>query len=538
MNINWSQKIFEELHRQGVRDVVFCAGARNSPMIAVLAKSKGLRLHSFFEERSAGFYALGLARRTERPCVVVTTSGTAVAELLPAAIEAFHTGLPLILVTADRPKRLRGTGAPQAIDQTGIFGKFVQMEFDLEAGEMFSLEDWNRRSPVHLNVCLDEPLVDKFVDELVLPDSTDDQPDSGSHAGKSVFALSSGAEWAGLRLTKFLKSEGPLLTLVGTLETSEERESVARFLIELGAPVYLEATSGLREREDLRALSLQSGDRVLTWALSRNLVSRVLRIGGVPTVRIWRDLDESQSPIDVMSLTPLPFAGLSRGELVCAEISAVLSSLAVKSQPASDHAQLIDKDREAAGRLERLLDEEPTSEPAMFRRLSKLIPDSSLVYVGNSLPIREWDLAASRDKVFAVEANRGVNGIDGQISTFLGLAREDRENWAVIGDLTALYDLSAPWALRTRGGSLTIRLVVVNNGGGKIFQRIFKNDLFENRHDIEFGDWARMWKLGYRKWNSVPDTEMFEGAAFEVIELQPDDESTKRFWDRYDELWR
>jgi 2-succinyl-5-enolpyruvyl-6-hydroxy-3-cyclohexene-1-carboxylate synthase len=304
----------------------------------------------------------------------------------------------------------------------------------------------------------------------------------------------------------------------------------------LGAPVYLEATSGLREREDLRALSLQSGDRVLAWALSRHLVSRVLRIGGVPTVRIWRDLDESQSPIDVMSLTPLPFAGLSRGELVCAEIPSALSSLTVRSQRAPEHAGLIERDREAAEQLTRLIGDEPASEPAMFHRLSKLIPDSSLVYVGNSLPIREWDLAASRDRPFAVEANRGVNGIDGQISTFLGLAREDRENWAVIGDLTALYDLSAPWALRARGGALTIRLVVVNNGGGKIFQRIFKNDLFENRHDVEFGDWARMWKLGYQKWNSVP--EVFEGAAFEVVEIQPDEEATKRFWDQYDEIWR
>src|SRR4051812_46252224 len=124
MNVAWSRKILESLYANGVRDVVFCAGARNSPLVMGLEKAKGLQTYSYFEERSAGFFALGLARRTNRPVAVVTTSGTAAANLLPAVIEAFHVGVPLIAVTADRPKRLRGTGAPQAIDQLGLYAKF------------------------------------------------------------------------------------------------------------------------------------------------------------------------------------------------------------------------------------------------------------------------------------------------------------------------------------------------------------------------------------------------------------------------------
>jgi 2-succinyl-5-enolpyruvyl-6-hydroxy-3-cyclohexene-1-carboxylate synthase len=540
MNIHWSQKIIEELHRHGVRDVVFCAGARNSPLVSVLSKTTGVVLHSFFEERSASFYALGLIRRTGRPVVVITTSGTAVAELLPAAVEAFHTGLPLLLLTADRPKRLRGTGAPQAIDQSSIFGIFAPVSFDLELGELFSLSEWNRRAPVHVNLCFDEPLIDKFVDELNLPEDLSSAQSLDCYFGQSVFLQTASAEWASLRLTKFLKSEGTLLVIVGTLESDEEKESVARFLKNLGAPVFLESTSGLRERADLRDLALISGDQVLSWALRKNLIARVLRVGGVPTVRIWRDLDEKESSIDVMSLSNLPFGGLSRGELVCAPISATLQSLTVQGQSALEYAVLFNKDREAAAHLESLFVHEPESEPAMFRRLSKLIPDSALVYMGNSLPIREWDLAASRNRVFHIEANRGVNGIDGQISTFLGLARPGVGNWAVIGDLTALYDLSGPWALRVREAGLEIRLVVINNGGGKIFNRIFKNDLFENRHDIEFENWAKMWKLGYQKWTSVPEAPLVNEnvATVEVIEIQPDEAATKRFWDDYDRYWR
>lgn len=133
VNIPAVCSLLTKLADLGVCDVVVCAGARNSPLVAVLDRTIGFRVHSFFEERSAAFFALGRARREQTPAAVITTSGTAAAQLLPAAIEAFHTGVPLILITADRPRRLRGTGAPQTIDQTGLFAKFVETEVDIEA---------------------------------------------------------------------------------------------------------------------------------------------------------------------------------------------------------------------------------------------------------------------------------------------------------------------------------------------------------------------------------------------------------------------
>ena len=532
MNISWSRKIFESLHAEGVRNIVFCPGARNSPLVTVLAKTKGFRLHSFFEERAAAFYALGIARRTGEPVAVLTTSGTAAAELLPAVVEAFHTGVPLVLVTADRPRRLRGSGAPQAIDQIGLFAKFVQFEFDLEEAEGFSLAEWNRRSPVHLNVCFDEPLIDEPVEDLEIAPA-EARP---SFAGRSAFAQTAGAEWAQLRLTKFLKAQGTLVVVVGTLETADEREACAEFLERLGAPVYLESTSGLREDPRLGEVALRSGEKILAWGLRRGLYTRVLRLGGIPTLRIWRDLDERGSEIDVLSLSPLPFAGLSRGEFVCAEIAPTLAGLSVRVAPGPTAGALIMKDRAVESMLEALLASEPLSEPAMFRRLSRLVPDSGLVYVGNSLPIREWDLAAARDRAFAVEANRGVNGIDGQLATFLGLARGECENWVLVGDLTALYDLAAPWALAERA-DLRARIVVINNGGGKIFSRIFKTDLFINSHEIEFEHWARMWRLAYLKWTEVPDSFAPLLSGVEVIEVVPDAAATARFWESYDGFW-
>lgn len=557
MNIQWSQDILNDLHRHGVRDLVVCPGARNSPFVALLAKTIGFEIHPFFEERSAAFFALGVARRTGQPVAVITTSGTAVCELMPCVAEAFHTGVPLILVTADRPRRLRGSGAPQAIDQAGLFTRFVGLEFDLENAESFSLETWNRRTPVHINVCFDEPLLDEVIEPLEMPMRSVQT----SFIGESRFSVSAGIEWSALRLTKFLRhvdtSDASLLTVVGSLETDQERAAVTDFLLRLGAPVYLEATSGLRESPELRDLALRSGDRILSWAVRKGLVTSVLRIGGIPTSRLWRDLDEQASAVEVCSLSALPFAGLSRGEFICAEIAPVLSSVTVRLKPLHHSAALFMKDHTAAATLEQLLISEPYSEPALVRSLSRLITDEAFVYTGNSLPIREWDLAAERSRPFRVEANRGVNGIDGQVTTFLGLLREDVENWAIVGDLTALYDLAAPWALQAierrrlaleqaQGGPselarFTARIVVINNGGGQIFSRMYKTDLFINRHSLGFEHWAKLWGLGYQKWEQVPDVFLpnvgASGSAIEVIELVPSEQATRSFWERYDDLW-
>lgn len=536
MNIEWSRRMLGYLHQQGVRDIVLCPGARNSPLVVVLAKTVGFNIHSFFEERSASFYALGIARRTGQPVAVVTTSGTAACELMPCAAEAYHTGIPLIFLTADRPRRLRGSGAPQAIDQAGLFTRFTGAEFDLENGETFSLESWNRRSPVHVNICFDEPLIDEPIENWEMPM----RPAQASFSGQSGFSSSAGSEWAALRLTKFMRTNqsrsGSLVVIVGSLESDVERNAVCRFLLRLATPVYLEATSGLRERTELRDFALVSGDKILSWSLRKGLITSVLRIGGIPTARIWRDLDERDSATEVMSLSPLPFPGIGRGEFVCGEIEPTLEAVTIRKNTAHQAAAIFMKDRSVADSLEKIIEEEVNSEPTQFRMLSKIIPDGSFVYVGNSLPIREWDLAASRGRSYCIDANRGVNGIDGQVTSFLGLARDDIENWAVIGDLTAMYDLVAPWALQSRS-DLTVRIVVINNGGGQIFSRLFKAELFLNRHSINFEHWAKLWGFGYRKWNSVPESLESDMGKLEIIELVPDEPSSHKFWSRYDDLW-
>lgn len=527
MNLSWSRKIIESLCEQGVEEFVFCAGARNSPLIVTLDRARGIKAYSFFEERSAAFFALGLARCHGKPVAIITTSGTAVAELLPATIEAFHTGVPLVLVTADRPKRLRGTGAPQAIDQTGLFTKFIDAEFDLENGQMPSFGSWTRRAPIHVNVCFDEPLIDEKFEPFPLT------PVKAPHfAGLARPLKKTDARQS---LEAFLKdsSEGSLMVLVGTLETDAERAAVSKLVRDLRAPTYFEATSGLREDKSLAEVALRSGDKVLQLALKAYGIKRVLRLGGVPTARVWRDLEDPKVSVETFSLSPLPFAGLSRGQFACANLVETLEGLSVRENPS---ASLLDFDQTTSAKLEQILRDLPTSEPSLVRALSKKIPSNALTYIGNSLPIREWDLAATyNDGHHCVEANRGVNGIDGQVSTFIGLTRDQAENWCVIGDLTALYDLAGPWAaMHKKTGPLHV--VVINNGGGKIFHRIFNNPLFENRHSFDFSNWAAQWRWSYVRWTTIPQSLEVSSKPV-VIELVPDNEATHEFWNRYDALF-
>lgn len=150
-NIALARETVARARELGATHFCVCAGSRNSPLLAVLGTTDGITLTSFVDERSAAFFALGRAKRDRAPVAVITTSGTAVAELLPAAVEAHYSATPLIFITADRPARYRGTGAPQSIEQPGIFGIYAETRADR----------WRKTNALHLNVAFDEPLIDE-----------------------------------------------------------------------------------------------------------------------------------------------------------------------------------------------------------------------------------------------------------------------------------------------------------------------------------------------------------------------------------------
>lgn len=294
------------------------------------------------------------------------------------------------------------------------------------------------------------------------------------------------------------------LVLIGGL-AARHRQRVRE--LTRNAITYAEPLSGLREHS-----SITAGERMI----ARGRFDAVIRIGNVPALRFWRDLETLDLP--VVHYSDLPFTGLTRGEVhPIAELPRI---------EFSDEA-FVEEDRAFASRIAAILDNEPASELSMLRALSRELPDGTRVYLGNSLPIREWDLVAER-RPFEHEANRGANGIDGQLSTFFGWCDPSRENVCVVGDLTAIYDLNAPWIV-PQLGHRRFRIVVVNNGGGRIFGRVaslraldasLRERVIENVHGLRFDSWAAMW-----------------GIEDHVTELRPDEAASKRVWQRYDELW-
>ena len=487
-NVDRAARLIDEVRAAGVTDVCVCAGSRNSPLLAVLGKRDDLRLFSFVDERSAAFFAIGRAKALDAPVAVVTTSGTAVAELLPATIEAYYSGIPLILITADRPATFRGTGAPQSIEQVGIFGVYASTSFD----------GWTRTRPLHINIEFDEPLLGNAgVPPADPAASSPPSPVAREHRGETPPAQPA-------RTPAF-----PLVIIGGLAQ--KHRERVREFVRTLNAPTYAEPLSGLREDPTLPLIS--AGERMVAHAR----FDSVIRIGNVPTLRFWRDLETRETPI--IHYSDLPFTGLTRGEVQPIE--------SLPSLTGTRDDAFFARDREYASRFAKILDDEPRSELSMIRTLSRELASNTRIYLGNSLPIREWDLAATREpRGFAYEANRGANGIDGQLSTFLGWCEAGRDNVCVVGDLTAIYDLNAPWIV-PQIGDIRFRIVIVNNGGGRIFSRVpslramepaLRERVIENVHDVRFEHWAAMWNI-------------------DVTELRPDADASQRVWKKYDELW-
>jgi 2-succinyl-5-enolpyruvyl-6-hydroxy-3-cyclohexene-1-carboxylate synthase len=489
--------VIESAMQSGVTAFCVCPGARNTPFYTVL---KTLNVQKFFnfEERSAAFFCLGQARRTNGPIAVIVTSGTAVGELLPATMEGYYNGVPLLLISADRPRSFRGTGAPQAVEQKNIFGVYAPFSQDIAAGESCNIHEWDKAFPAHLNVCFEEPFPCRHVTSQLEVASKD----------KCIWRDNEAVR----QLDHFLHFAKKPLVLVSTLPKYAE-ESVTNFLAELNAPVILEGTSCLREDPRLKHLRIVRAEKIWENADKAEYpIDGILRIGGVPTNRVWRDLEDKQGQLHVCAISDLPFSGLSWGNLLQVHLSAFFKSYVLPKKYTSENSKKwLAEDQHYRQNLDALIKEEPLAEASLIHQLSKKIPARANVYLGNSQPIREWDLAATdTHKQLTIFANRGANGIDGQISSFLGLC-----------------DMAGPWMLPQLPNT-SITIVVVNNRGGQIFSRLFPDKDFLHSHELDFRPFAKFWGLTYELWKEIPDDVTHKGHR--LIELAPDAAASARFW--------
>jgi 2-succinyl-5-enolpyruvyl-6-hydroxy-3-cyclohexene-1-carboxylate synthase len=459
-----ARAVVTRLVEAGVRHVVLAPGSRNAPLAFAAhdAAAAGLlTLHTRLDERTAGFLAVGLTR-TAGPAAVVCTSGTAVANLHPAVLEAAHAGLPLVAVTADRPARLRGTGANQTTDQVGIFGRLVET-LDL-AGEDVPDRLPLGFAPLHLNVQLDEPLVpdDRWHPEGVVPG------EGPQEIRPMVFET---------------VTPGPRTVVVA----GDDAGPPARVLAEqAGWPLLAEPTSGSRTGTNpLRTYRL---------LLDGDLAGRVERVVvfGHPTLS--RPVGRLLARDDVTVLdggcrgvwTDRPFA--VDGRLISGRPTVV--------EP-DDPAWLAEwqaADREVSRALDGLLAAEPDLTPhEVAGAVSRALPPEGLLVVGASNPVRDLDLMVAPYAVGdrrKVVANRGLAGIDGTISTAVGAAlgrpRSSRA-FALMGDVTFLHDLTG-LVVGPAEPRPDLTLVVVNDDGGSIFATLEQGaEQYADRYDALFG---------------------------------------------------
>ncbi len=442
--------LVDRLRRAGVSEVVVAPGSRNAPLAMALwaaAQAGGLRLHTRIDERTAGFLALGLTKSGAR-AAVLTTSGTAVANLHPAVLEAVHAGVGLVVVSADRPARLRGTGANQTTDQVGIFGGFVST-YDIAAVADLAAVPVPWDSVVHLNLQLDTPLVPPAARtpcELaaIEPESRPER----TRRGPSPL------------------QPGPRTVVVAGDDASQRARQLAETA---GWPLLAEPSSGSRTGEN--AL------RTYRLLLGTDLGARIERVVVFGRPTLSRPVTRLLERADVEVLV-VPGPGVWP---VRPDGSRTIDGPTWAGDQPDDPAWLDawrTADRDLGRRIDQLLAEQPALTPYDVAAVTHAaLPAGGLLVVGASSPIRDLDIMARPPAVGThrkVIANRGLAGIDGTISTAIGaaLGRPDgTRNLALMGDLTFLHDQTA-LVLGPDEPRPDLTIVVPNDDGGAIFSML------------------------------------------------------------------
>ena len=562
MNQKLAEKILSFLVYQGVRSFCLCPGSRSAPFVEALSSlEKELEVLYFFEERSAGFFALGRARRDLRPVAIVTTSGTAVAELLPSVIESHYSSLPLVLLTADRPPAQRKGGAPQTLkNPLALFRDYTACSLELSLKDL-PLLSWNLQSlskkqqfkktssrklnysdkgsplfqkdrkakklnhwspqqgSLHINVPFDEPLVEDFSQKLKVP--------KDFYSRKvSIYPLTKKKKGFEKDVKAFFHISRKPLILVGELK-EQEVSFTEELLKKENGLLYLEPLSRLSHLKN----RLFSGEKILNQAVTQKSVDGIIRLGGIPRVRFWRDLEKTRLPVFHLSSPPF-YSGLSyktfQHPLKRESLETLLSFVSYEGN------SLKKFDREQLKKWSALLKNSPGSEPHWVWLLRNKLEEGSSIFLGNSLPVRLWDMVTlSSQKKFSVTGQGGVNGIDGLVSRFLGECHPTKLHTALIGDLSALYDLSGFWSGEKQGNW---RIFIMNNFGGQIFSRLYSNPRFLNEHGLSFKPLADMWGLDYQQLNNPLKFHKIDQKFPELIEIRPDLQKTKKIFQAYDSL--
>ncbi|MEH6906453.1 2-succinyl-5-enolpyruvyl-6-hydroxy-3-cyclohexene-1-carboxylic-acid synthase [Bacillus sp. AFS006103] len=554
--------VVAELIFSGVTDVVVSPGSRSTPMAMIMAEHPDLKVHIHVDERSAAFFALGIAKSLNRPVAILCTSGTAAANYFPAIVEARYARVPLIVLTADRPHELREVGAPQAIDQIHLYGKhvkwFSEMALPEKSDEIIryartvcaravAIATSAPAGPVHLNFPFREPLIPKLDEELF---ELNERPNGYIKVQNGDLTLSDEHfQEIAIRLTKTNKG----VIICGNMGDPEFPKAVTQLAEQLNFPIMADPLSQLRSGQHSLENIIETYDTFLRVDDAKSFLKPdvILRFGAMPiskalTIFLKENGSAEQYVIDGGGGWRDPSA-LSTNMIFCNE-SLFCEKLLTYTVPNSS-SEFLTKWKKinelTKENMNALRDITELSEGKLFYQLAEMVPEGATLFVGNSMPIRDLDsFFLNNNKAIKVMANRGANGIDGTVSTALGAALYSKSIYLVLGDLTFFHDLNGLIAAKLY--NIDINILLVNNNGGGIFSFLPQSEhpknfelLFGTPLDLEFEHAVKMFKGEFTKiedWDHL-ESEMKKSTnqtGLKVYELRTNRDINR---DEHREFW-
>lgn len=529
-NLLWANIFVDELARSGLKAVCIAPGSRSTPLVIAFAEHPSIRVYSHIDERSASFFALGLALASDQPVALLCSSGTATANFYPAIIEARYSRVPLLVLTADRPPELRDSGANQTVDQVKMYGDHVLWAVDAAlpeaqpaavtlrslrtlAGRAYATANGMPKGVVHINFPFRKPLEPT----LVSSDVTDD--DTARPNGDPYTRITQGRVYVMTeqidRLKGIIQSAQRGVIFAGSRTGAYPPDSLLDLAYNLHFLIFADPLSNVRFEPDQEWV-IGGYDTFLRADKDISSPDVVLHFGGMPTSQALDDYlnaDPSATRILISPDGTWTDAHHHIDEFMAADprsLTALLSPPFFGVDDDKGDTTWIDRLRAAEFAVWESIDELQRDElfdgGAVGEAIDAL-PDNAVVFIGNSLPVRHLDtFARPSGKRLTVYCNRGASGIDGTVSSALGAAaaHPDRPLVLILGDLSFYHDMNGLLALKRCGVKATI--IVINNDGGGIFYRLpvadFDppfTDLFLTPHGLDFSHAAALYGLDYTR---------------------------------------
>jgi len=578
--------LVDEFYQLGVRHAVFSPGSRSTTMAMLFKEHEGFETYMNIDERSASFMALGIAKAHKEPTVLVCTSGSAVAHYLPAILEAQYSGIPLIVLSADRPHTLLHVGAPQTVDQHKIFGTAVNYFEELAVPQESHYYTYPRqvarkaymkamdtkKGPVHINVPLFEPLVPELSRnhfeagrssfKVVKPNYSSvfgcDNRNNLPHINNAT-DIAHGNDGT-KEINDLLERYERILILAGPQIDIDEAETICSFGEALQAPILADPLSNVRRRYnsadnqsnkegiDTNNVVISTYDALLGGqALWHELKPDcVIQFGQIVVSKRVQQMIASWTDAEYIEVNPTMDSMNPTGKTTMhmqASIDVFTNLYGVKNDSPAYLGKWQHLETAGKQKLGTAIEEPSCFEGRTIRELQQHISDNAQVLIANSMSIRDFDYFwFSGESKAVLYGNRGVNGIDGTISTALGLAANGRPTYLVTGDLSLFHDLNGLAVAKTHNLNLTI--ILHNNDGGGIFEYLPQKGtkhfdyLFSTSQGLDYSGAAKLYGCGYTKISSPDElssvlANVSQETGVHIIEIPTNREYSRELHKKY-----